>query len=426
MQSFIPANFNLFLNWTIDLLFPVLLKTVQNINEVVISEEDKDMLRSLKKERLIFFSNHPTTAEPPIAYYIANIMGTRFKYMASRQVFDWSFGMVGKVISNIGAFSVIAGIADRESLKAARSALAEPEGKLVLFPEGEPTSGENDNLMPFQAGLAQLGFWGYEDAIKLDPKADVKILPSFIKYIVDASEKEIRADLEDSVTAIEFKYNINPGKKNLLRRFLTIGRYMVEEAESEYSIPDGDKHDFDYRIGRIRHTILDNLADRFNIKSFDKNQDAIMKLRQLFAVMELVSIGYPDSNLPKMNDSDIELFKKECIKAFDFIVIKGDYLASNPTPERFYEWLARYESYIFGKTPRALGGEPTHLPRKAFVSFKKPFGLSEYYKEYKSKKREAIDTMMARLRNDMQELLESSMYLSRPLIKPFDTESLVD
>jgi hypothetical protein len=425
MQAFIPPNFNLFLNWTIDLLFPVLLKSVQNINEVIITEQDKEMLRSLKKERLIFFSNHPTTAEPPLAFHIANIMGSRFKYMASRQVFDWSFGIVGKVISNIGAFSVIAGIADRESLKAARQALSEKEGKLVLFPEGEPTSGENDNLMPFQSGLAQLAFWGYEDILKVDQNGELLILPSFMKYVVDASEKEIFFDLDDSASKIESKYNINPGRKNLLRRFLTIGRCMIEEAEQEYSIKDGDKHDFDYRIGRIRHTILDNLADKFSIKTFDRNQDAIIKLRQLFAVMELVSIGYPDDKLPKMSESEIEFFKKECIKAFDFIVIKGDYLASNPTPERFYEWLARYESYIFSKTPRALGGEPTHLPRKAYITFKKPFKISEYYNEYKSSKKEAVNKMMERLRRDMQELLDSSMYLSRPIVKPFDTESQI-
>ncbi|HNI91211.1 MAG TPA: hypothetical protein PKX55_23875, partial [Leptospiraceae bacterium] len=87
--------------------------------------------------------------------------------------------------------------------------------------------------------------------------------------------------------------------------------------------------------------------------------------------------------------------------------------------------LARYESYIFGKIPRALGGEASHLPRKAYITFKKPFRLSEYYAEYKTKKRGAIDAMMARLRADIQELLDSSMYLSRPLVKPFDTESLV-
>lgn len=54
----------------------------------------------------------------------------------------------------------------------------------------------------------------------------------------------------------------------MLRRFLTVGRYMMEEAEREYNIKDGDKHDFDYRVGRIRHAILDNCADKFQIKGY--------------------------------------------------------------------------------------------------------------------------------------------------------------
>jgi hypothetical protein len=40
MEPFIPASFNLALNWTADLLFPVLLRAVQNINEVVITDEE--------------------------------------------------------------------------------------------------------------------------------------------------------------------------------------------------------------------------------------------------------------------------------------------------------------------------------------------------------------------------------------------------
>ena len=55
MEPFIPAGFNLALNWTADLFFPVLLRAVQNINEVVITDEDKAMLRGLKKRQAVIF-----------------------------------------------------------------------------------------------------------------------------------------------------------------------------------------------------------------------------------------------------------------------------------------------------------------------------------------------------------------------------------
>jgi len=420
MQAFIPPKFNLALNWTADLLFPVLLRAMHNINEIVISKSDKEMIRKLRNDRLLFFSNHPTTAEPPIAFHIGNVMGTRFRYMASRQVFDWGFGLIGKAISNIGAFSVIAGINDRESLKTARSTLAEPGGKLVLFPEGEPTSGENDSLMPFQEGIAALSFWALEDAKKVDPDADITILPAFIKYIVDASRDEILFDLDKSLKRLEKKYSINPGNKNILRRFMTVGKYMLLEAEEEYKIKDAESHDFDYRIGRVRHEILDRLADKLKPTNYDYGADAIHKLRLLFAYIEMIAINYPDPKLPKLTKEELEWCKREAVKAFDFIVIKRDYLLSRPTPERFYEWLARYESYVFGETPRALGGAPSHLPRKAYVSFAAPYKLSEFYSSYKKAKKETIQSLLTRLRKDLQDMLDKSLNLSQPLFQPYD------
>lgn len=420
MKPFIPASFNLPLNWTADLLFPTLLKSMHNINEVVIKEEDKQLLRQHNKERVLFFSNHPTTAEPPIAYCIGNIMGSRFKYMASRQVFDWGFGLVGHVISNIGAFSVIAGIADRDSMKAARNALSEKSGKLVLFPEGEPTSGENDSLMPLQSGIAQLAFWALEDARKVEPDADIVILPSFIKYIIDASKEEIEKDLDKNIKVIEKKFGLKPHDKNLLRRFLSVGRHLLEDAELEYKIKSPRQHDFEYRIGRVRHAILDNIAEKICPPAYKKDEDAIHKLRYLFAVLEMISINYPDPKLPKLSKQDLEWAKREAIKAFDLIVIKRDYLLSYPSPERFYEWLTRYESYVLGTTPRAIGGEASHLPRKAYIEIIKPFHLSEYYTEYKKNKKGAIESMLQKLRGDMQAVLDKSMALSKPIVAPYD------
>ncbi len=421
MNQFIPPGFSLPLAWTADLMLPLILKGVQNIDEVVVRPEDKRMLRNLRKDRLLFFTNHPTTAEPPITWHLGNLMGARFQFMASRQVFDWNWGIVGRVISNLGAYSVIAGINDREAFKTTRQALAKPEGKLVLYPEGEPTSGENDSLMPFQPGVAQLSFWALDDARKVDPKADITILPGFIKYIVQGTDAEIRDQLDQSLRKLEKHLGIDPGDKNLLRRFLTVGRVLLEEAEGEYRIPRASDQDFDYRIGRLRHAILDNVAEKINAQGYDPKADAIIKLRQLFAVVEMIMIDYPDPKVPKLNDQEKEWAHKELLKAFDFIVIKRESLVSRPTPERFYEWLARFESYAYDKTPRALGGEPSPVPRKAYVSFARPFNLSEYWHPTdKAARKKGVEKMLKRVRDDMQGLLDEALNLSQPLVKPYD------
>jgi hypothetical protein len=420
MEPFIPPKFNIALNWTVDALMPVLLRSMHNINEVVVSDSDKEMLRKMRNDRMLFFTNHPTTAEPPIVFHLGGLMGARFRYMASRQVFDWAFNIAGTVISNLGAFSVIAGINDREALKTARTSLAEKGGKLVLFPEGEPTSGENDSLMPFQEGIAALSFWALEDAKKVEHDADITIVPGFMKYVVDAKRDAILEDIDNSLKRMERKYSINPGIKNHLRRMLTVGKYMLLEAEEEYGIKDAESNDFDFRIGRVRHTILDKLALKLHPANYDLSADAIHKLRSLFAVIEMVSINYPDPKLPILTKDEMEYAKREAIKAFDFIVLKRDYLLSCPTPERFYEWITIYESYIFGNTPRALGGVASHLPRKAYISFAKPFHLSEYYTDYKKNKKETIHNMLGRLRVDLQKLLDDSQSLTQPMFKPYD------
>ena len=420
MKAFIPAKNNPFLHWLVDTIYWIALKAVQNIDEIVMKPEDVELLKSMKSERMLFFSNHPTTAEPPVTYQIANMMGTRFRYMGSRQVFDWDFGLTGKLLSNIGAFSIIAGINDRESLKTARSTLAAPEGKLVLYPEGEPTSGENDNLMPFQQGVVQIALWAYEDAIKVDPNADIKILPAFMKYVFNGSAEELNEHLSDSIKKIEIKFEIDPGNKNLLRRFLTVGRNILQHAESMYNVSVKDDKDFDYRVGRVRHAILDNVADKLGIKDYKKDQDAIMKLRQLIAIIEMIGVKYEDPKLPKLTKDQLSWAKGEVEKAFDFVAIKKDYLVSYPSPERFYEWLLRFESYIFNKKPRMLGGLPPRKSRKAYVYLSKPVSLSSYYADYKKDKRGTSEKLLKDLRTNMQFMLDESLKMTKTLVNPGD------
>ena len=110
----------------------------------------------------------------------------------------------------------------------------------------------------------------------------------------------------------------------------------------------------------------------------------------------------------------------ELSSAFDFIVIKRDYLLSRPTPERFYEWLVRYESHIFNKKPRAIGGEPWPLARNAHLFLARPFSLREYWSTDKKKRKQGVQDMLVRLRRDIQGLLDDALELSQPIVKPYD------
>ncbi|MCB1319517.1 MAG: 1-acyl-sn-glycerol-3-phosphate acyltransferase [Leptospiraceae bacterium] len=420
MQFFIPPDFQLPVAWFADAALPGVIKQYQNIDAIIIDKSDRQMLRSLRKERLLFFTNHPSQAEPMIAYHVANVMGARFNYMATRRAFDFLFGAVGKLFQSVGAYSVTPGIADRDSMRMTRSIVANSGGKLVLFPEGEPMCGENDSLMPFQPGIIKLSFGALQDARKKDASADIIILPGFIKYKFEATEAEIREDLHKSIREIEIALGVDPGQRNLLRQFLMVGRLLLEQAEKEYAIEVKPDSDFDYRIGRVRHRMLDNIARRMELKNYNKESDAINKLRHLTSILELIEINYPMKDLPKLSAADMKWCQRECVKAYDMIVIKREYLVSRPTPERFYEWLARFESYVLGKTPRMLGGHPPQLPRNAYLSFATPFKLGQYYDDYSRDKSKTVEKVLGKLRQDMEKLLEDSHQLTYTLVDPGD------
>ena len=171
---------------------------------------------------------------------------------------------------------------------------------------------------------------------------------------------------------------------------------------------------------KIRHTILDRLADKMKLRHYDLGADAIQKLRLITTTLELIEVEYPSSDLPKLTAQELEYISKECIKAYDFIVMKPDYLISYPTPERFYEWLQRFESLVLGTTPRMLGGEPHHEPRKAHMFFGKTYKFGDYAEAYKKNKSEVVTKFLADLRKEMQSMLDESQSLTSPIVGPGD------
>jgi hypothetical protein len=400
IESFIGPKHNYPFLWFMDTALGSLLNVVHNITDVVISAKDKEMLRDFKDKRLIYISNHPSTKEPPVTYVVSKYTYSRFYYMASREVFDWGYGFVGNVIQAIGAYSIIAGSADRESLKTTRGILAAPAGKLALFPEGEPTGAENDNLLPFQTGVTQLGFWGYEDALKLDSNAEIYVLPAFVKYRIDKDISEVQKEVDTSLEKLEKHYNLTKSGKTIEERLIGIGTALIRENEILFGIKPDSSLDFDYRIGQLRHKILNHVADTVGLKKFNRDAHAIDKLRQILSIFELVQVGVPDPKGELPSKESAKWGRKYCQKAYDLISLKSSYILDFPTPERIYEWIYRFESEAFGSFQQR--------PHKAFVSFAEPLKLSQYYSQYKSSKnkKEIVEGLTNTLRENIQALLD--------------------
>ncbi len=411
-SSFISPSIEYPLLWSLDFAFPVITKLAFNLEGVEISKEDEARLKNFKDKRLLYISNHPTSIEPPIAYYVASRMGTRFYYMASRNVFTWGFGVVGELIKRIGAFSVLSGGADRDALKMSRKILSDPSGKLVIYPEGM-MSGENDNLVPFMPGIAQIGIWGLEDAKKKDPKAEIFVLPAFVKYKLTGSRESKLREIETSLARIEGKLKVFPGGRTLLRRFLTVGRVILEQTEFELGIPKSEIEgkDFDYRLGRARHAALNKAGRILNIQ-FQDTENAIVKIRELFTALDSWDAGMPLPSTPKeIGNQEIQKARKLVDMAYTFLITKPKNLISYPSSERLMEWIYSFERHLFGTL--------NYRPRKAHVLLGEVFSLEPYYQTYQTNKKQALIEIMAELRKRMEAMVESGKNLTEPLIPPY-------
>lgn len=411
-DTFIAPRFEFPVALGLDLGFPILTKLLFNLDGVVISKEDELRLKETKGKRVVYLLNQPTEMESIVAYQVANSIGTRFHYMASRSIFNWGFGIVGELIKRVGAFSVLHGSSNRKMIRTTKQILSEKDGKLVMYPEGI-MSGENDNLVSFLPSTAQLIYWGLEEAKKKDPHAELFLQPTFVKYKITGTRDSILNDIETSLSRIERKLKLYPGGRTVLRRFLTVGRVMLEETEFELGIPKSEINgkDFDYRLGRARHTAL-NLAGQILKIKFQDTDNAIQKIRVLFHALDRIDAGIPLESTPKhLTDQNIRRAKQLVETAYAFLITQPKSLIQWPSAERLMEWICSFERHIYGKSEMRA--------KKAYVYASRSIPLTPYFEKYKTNKKESYHLLLGDIRKEMEKLLERGKKESEPLVPPY-------
>jgi hypothetical protein len=404
---FVPPGNNRPVIGFVNAALPTLANFIAGIRDTQVSPEDLARLKELRSQRAILAPNHPTGNDPVVILWLSRMLGEPFNYLCAREVLE---GPKGWLLNQLGAYSVIRGVPDRESLRYTRRLLAERDRKVVIFPEGEIYE-HNDSLLAFQSGVVQLGFWAMDDLKKGGKPPVLPIVPIAIKYRCCESP---RPAIENSLRDLEHALDLEPAPKlSAYQRLRRAGDRVLASLERDAGLPAREGEELPPRIREVRQRMLDRVAQAIG-DTVDADQPPADQIHLLFHHLKSWVGLLPDD--PSDYDERRYRHKMEIAAPLfndlhrlqNFIAITGDYVAAEATAERFLDVLGRLEAEVFGEVRH-------RVPREALVKIAPPIRLEARYEEYRASKREVVAQVTREMEDAIRGMLRELSKEATPI-----------
>ncbi|MBC8066627.1 MAG: lysophospholipid acyltransferase family protein [Chlorobia bacterium] len=399
-QDFKPPKLNRLILAVANAIVPMALKA-RSVVGVRFRDEDLEKLKKLKSERLVILPNHPTNTEPVILFNLGHKVGQAFNYVACREGFDHFGGLWGWLIQRLGAYSLVRGALDRPSFTMTKQLLAKPGAKLVIFPEGEVYS-QNDSLLPFQSGVIQLAFWGLEEALEKDPKADVKLLPIAVRYTFT---QDMTTEISESIERLERAVGLPIGKgEDAYTRVRKVGELVVTKLEAQFELKPPKGSNLGERMDVVKRTQLERAAEiaKVKIKGGPLAEEMRMVINAVHRVTNDPSAAKTDYDRKLWTEArnHIQPALHELDRLANWIAVYDGYVAASPTAERMVHLLVRMEKEVLGLV--AIRGRQI-----AHVGIGNPISLSERLTDYEVDKRGTVASITKESEANVQDILTS-------------------
>jgi 1-acyl-sn-glycerol-3-phosphate acyltransferase len=350
-----------------------ILRAARGVQRVEIASADLKRLRDLRDERVVLTPNHPTSTDPALMFELSRRAQMPFHYLCCREAFDKWGGLWGALIQRIGAYSVVRGTADRASFAFTREVLAQPAAKLVIFPEGEVYS-QNDSLLPFQTGAAQLALWGREAARKNEPDAQVWLLPCALRY---RFLRDVSAALSAKLAALEQHLKLPPGPTRLYPRMRRVAVHVFEAVEAEYNLHPAADDDLTPRLEAAKEAALARAIQLFGVEpprgTLPERMRAVLHdVEEAMHEAPLRTAEQPTFYaLQRQRAERVRLAWRDLQRLANWLAIYDGYASRAPSQERIAEVIYRLEMEVFERATYAgvrvasvRVGEPIALPAK--------------------------------------------------------------
>jgi 1-acyl-sn-glycerol-3-phosphate acyltransferase len=402
-RPFKPPIKSLFSPW-IRLIFPLFLRFGKSRVQVTVTSQCREILEQMRNQRCMLVPNHPSQSEPLVMFELGRQLRQHFLFVVAWQVFERLNGFQGWLLQRVGSYSLIRGIADRESFRYTRSALQNGKMPLVVFAEGFATN-HNAQIFPIETGTIGLGFMALQDFQKRFPENTLPplyLVPVGIQYHYDDS---IRKELLKSVTRLESALGfeiLSQGKSiTLEKRLMRVGEYVIRRMAAEYGISFPENHPLDaLSLAELQDILLAKIEQLFSLPAAP-DLSVWSRIKRIHGVKDhnlfeqaLVRGTYERTWL-KRKSVLAELFFHQ------LLTLHGALIEENPTLQRMVEITRRLEKEI-------LGSATCQGPRKAVIKAAPPINLSEHYEAYRRERKLTLLQITQQVQQALQNMVDPS------------------
>jgi hypothetical protein len=448
--EFIPANFNPLVWQGTRSLLPLWLRYRQGVSEVRVDNASEliELYRNFQqgKTRFLLAFRHPSTVDPlcisqllwNLLPQIAKQQGKPLKlpvhahFIYDRGIPLWAGKQVGWLISQLGGTPIRRGTLDRQGLRSIRELFVSGRFPLAAAPEGA-TNGHNEIISPLEPGIAQFGFWCWEDLQKTKVNKEVAIAPLGIKYHFISppwqslakllSQLEIDSGFQDqSIPSMGLVNGVTPTveqKEVLYNRLYQLGEYLLSLMENFYrkfyqQDIDPESNELPIRLQALLNAALNVAEQAFAVKSNGNLSDRCRRVEQAGweriyrqDISELDNLAPGVRGLADLVASEAELRLWHMRLVENFVSVTGQYVAQQPTVERFADTILLLWKML-ARLQRKSNVNPPFLGKKwAKLTIMPPLLISNYWDDYQSNRRQAV----ANLTQDLQTSLEQAIGL---------------
>jgi 1-acyl-sn-glycerol-3-phosphate acyltransferase len=400
-HTFYPPKDNRLVCWLSKQIAARSVRDKLKVVDVSISDDDLARLRDLRGQRCLLMPSHSGGFEPYVIMDLTRKLDVNCYYLAAIEAFERN-PLIGWFMQRSGAYSIIRGTADRLSFQMTRKVLAECRRWLVVFPEGQ-TVWQNDTVIPFQEGVTQLAFKGYEDATKADPDASLVCVPIAIKYLyVENMDEEIDASLtrlEEQLLAQDADVSGPPVKR--LRR---LSDAVLTANEKKHGVTPDSGSSLDTRIQCMKETIVRDIENQLEITP-RADLELIDRIRGCFNAVDAIvngpaeSLPYEEKLMQERRNAASDLYE-DLWRILQFVAIYEGYVRELSTVERFMDVLCILEMEVFGK--RHMWG-----PRRAVIKVGAPVDLRDHADTYRDAKRATVHKISLGLETQVSDMLQA-------------------